>query len=268
MEKSMNREKKTFQELVDVIALLRDPVKGCPWDLEQTHASLKPYMIEEAYEAIDAIDNNPSKLSEELGDVLLQVVLHSQVGKDAGTFDISDVVDGLTNKLIARHPHIFGDTQVSSSKEVLKNWEEIKKKSLKEGASILDGVPRSMPGLLRAQRLGEKAARVGFDWSDIEGVKQKVIEEINEFVEASLRHGDGSERMQEEFGDVLFSLAQLARKSGLNGEDILAKANDKFTARFKEMEKIAGGELKGLSTEKLEDLWDQAKKRTGKGGLC
>lgn len=249
---------KAFGELVRVIARLRDPQGGCPWDLEQTHASLKPYIIEEAHELIDAIDEGPDKIKEELGDVLLQVVLHSQVARDNGSFDIADVVRGITEKMIARHPHVFGETKVSGSAQVLQNWEQIKNAQSKR-ESVLDGVPRSLPGLLRAHKLGEKVAKVGFDWENLEGVGLKILEEQGELLE-QLRHEEQDRTKQrEELGDLLFSLAQLARMLGFDAEEALREGNDKFARRFKHLEKTAGAELKSLSREQLTELWREVK---------
>lgn len=249
-----------FEKLTAVIAKLRDPNGGCPWDLEQTHASLKPYLIEEAYETIEAIDTHPEKLPEELGDVLLQVVLHAQVGKDNNTFSIDTVVEALTQKLISRHPHVFGDTVAKNSKQVLENWEALKKKERAADVSILAGVPASLPGLLKAQRIGEKVARVGFDWADAAGVAEKVTEELSEFLEAR-REATPHDRahLEEELGDLLFSLVQFARKLGLDAEDCLQRGNRKFIARFKKLELLAGPEMKTLGLARLGELWDEVK---------
>jgi len=246
-----------FQELVAVVAKLRDPNGGCPWDLEQTHQSLKPYVIEEAHEVVEAIDAGPGELKKELGDLLLQVVLHAQVGKDQGTFTLHEVIDGITKKLIERHPHVFGDKQVQGSKQVLQNWEQAKKAKLQAGQSILDGVPRSMPALLRAQRIGEKAARVGFEWRNVREVQAKVIEEIRELV-AEL-DCEKPERVADEFGDILFALTQLARRLGVNSEDLLNQATNKFVRRFKEMERRAGPAMAEMGVEKLDRIWEEVK---------
>jgi tetrapyrrole methylase family protein/MazG family protein len=254
-----DRAAELFKKLCEVIAQLRNPKGGCPWDLEQTHASLKQYMIEEAYEAIDAIDNNPTKLSEELGDVLLQVMLHSQIGSDDGNFNICDVVETVTHKLIKRHPHVFADINVKDSAEVLQNWEKIKQKDLKPAQSILDSVPSALPALLKAHRIGAKVGRIGFDWDTVEGVTDKVVEEMREFVEASGRKNASRVEIEEEFGDFLFTLAQLARKLDFNSEDLLNGANSKFIRRFKNMEQMAGKPISELSRDKLEDLWAKVK---------
>lgn len=247
-----------FDELVRVVKKLRDPNGGCPWDLEQTHATLKPFVIEEAYEVVDAIDLGPAKLKEELGDLLLQVVLHAQIGADNSEFVIDDVVRAITKKLIDRHPHVFGDRKVSGTKEVLSNWEQIKQAERQGKESVIDGVPRSMPALLRAARLGDKAARVGFDWNDASGAKDKVLEELREFFEEEAADAS-TPRADEELGDLLFALCQWGRKSGKNLEEILSSANDKFTRRFKAMENSATTPLKDLSANELEQLWNLAK---------
>jgi tetrapyrrole methylase family protein/MazG family protein len=257
--KNLDQAPDLFKKLCEVIAQLRNPRGGCPWDLEQTHSSLKQYMIEEAYETIDAIDNNPSKLSEELGDVLLQVMLHSQIGSDDGNFNICDVVETLTHKLIKRHPHVFSDTSVKGSAEVLQNWEKIKQKDLKPEQSVLDGVPSALPALLKAHRIGAKVGRIGFDWDTVEGVTDKVVEEMQEFVEASGRKNASRDEIQEEFGDFLFTLAQLARKLDFNSEDLLNGANSKFIRRFKAMEQKAGKPLSDLPRDELENLWAAVK---------
>jgi len=247
-----------FEELAAIIAKLRDPNGGCPWDLEQTHQSLKPYLIEESYEVLDAIDNAPDKLSEELGDVLLQVMLHSQIGADEKRFCVADVLEILSKKLIKRHPHVFGKTQVKDTSQVLENWEKIKRKELKQDESMLGGIPSGLPALLKAQRIGAKVARVGFDWPDAEGVREKIKEELVEFLEASKKEND-KDKISEEFGDLLFTIAQLGRVLGLDSETILNQANAKFCTRFKAMEKIAGPGLKDLGREKLEGLWVRVK---------
>lgn len=249
---------KAFLELVAVVAQLRNPAGGCPWDLEQTHESLKPFLIEETYEAIAAIDEGPDKLKVELGDVLLQVVLHSQLASEKGEFTIREVIEHITQKLIYRHPHVFADTAVDSAAQVLQNWEQLKKRDLEKGQSILDGVPANMPALLRAQRIGEKAARVGFDWVRTDDVKQKVLEEVNEFLECAADKEEPDRRMKAEFGDLLFALAQLARKLDLDSENILQGATDKFSRRFKELEKRAPG-LETRSASELDKIWEEIK---------
>lgn len=251
-----NEYAEAFIKLVDIVAKLRDPVSGCPWDKEQTHESLRPYIIEESYEVIEAIDSKSPELAKELGDVLLQVLLHSQISKDSGGFTIKEVIEHLSSKLVTRHPHVFGDVSANTSKEVLQNWEQIKQKELKSNQSILDGVPRGMPALLRAQRVGEKAARVGFEWRSVEEVKAKVIEEINEFLEAN----GSSDAMEDEFGDILFALTQLSRRLSIDSENALHRSVSKFTNRFKQMEIRAGRPLSEFSLEELDNIWEEIKK--------
>jgi len=252
-----------FEELVSIVAQLRDPKSGCPWDLQQTHQSLKPYLIEECYEAVDAIKNAPDKLHEELGDVLLQVVLHAQLAKEAGDFEISRVIECISNKLINRHPHVFADTKVKGTDDVLRNWEEIKRQENKPDVGMLESIPKSLPALHRAQRIGEKVARVGFDWDTPEEVASKVSEEVNEFLESSRQGAQERLHCEEEFGDLLFTVVQLARKMGFNAEDLLNRANSKFSRRFGEMERLAGRPLKDLARDDLEKLWQEVKISSG-----
>lgn len=248
---------KAFEHLVEIVAKLRDPEGGCPWDLEQTHESIKPYLIEEAYEALEALDISPQHFSEELGDVLLQVVLHAQIASEADSFNIINVLEILSEKLIQRHPHVFGDTTVEGTEEVLKNWEKDKQK--KQRKSVLDGVPKSMPALLKAQRIGEKAARLGFDWANAIDVKAKIREELEEFLSAFSEDPDSKEA-KEEFGDLLFSVSQLGRHLGYNTEDLLNRATAKFSKRFKHMEANSSKNLQELGEKELDKLWNTAKK--------
>ncbi len=255
---NMNDEKElyeSFLNLVKIVSKLRDPAGGCPWDLEQTHESLKPYIIEECYEAIDAIDHNREALPGELGDVLLQVLMHSQIGLEEKTFTLKDVLERTAAKLVYRHPHVFGSTSVNSSSEVLVNWEKLKQKKLEKEQSILDGVPRGMPALLRAQRIGEKAARVGFEWSSVKDVKDKIKEEVMEFLEEK----SDSDKAAEEFGDLLFALTQLSRRLSFDSEALLHKAIDKFTKRFCEIERRVKKPLDEHTLDELNLIWDQIK---------
>ena len=257
-----------FEKLQEVVHKLRDPVSGCPWDKEQTHESLKRFLIEECYEALDAIDRGTGpgseKFPDELGDVLLQIMLHSEIASETGRFDVSTVVSSITQKMITRHPHVFGDVKASTTKEVLSNWENSKKKELKTGESILDGVPRGMPALLRAERTGEKVARVVFEWPTLEGVRDKVFEKLRAFIEVCTAKDKKQERVKDEFGDLLFSLSQLARRMDLHGEELLHSATDKFTRRFKEVERRAGPDLKSAGLEKLDALWNEVKREEKK----
>lgn len=245
----------SFAALADIIKKLRDPETGCPWDKEQTHESLKKYALEETYEVLDAIDNSIDKLPEELGDLLLQIMLHSQIGADEKRFSVVDVVEGLSAKLIKRHPHIFGDVQVKNSDEVLKNWEQIKKEERGEKKGVLSGIPKGMPSLLRSHRIGEKVGRVGFDWPSANEIREKVAEEWKEYLEAA-----SPESKREELGDLLFTLAQLARKEGVDAEELLQAANRKFIGRFEKLEAQFDGELEKQDSKTLNQAWNAIKK--------
>lgn len=250
---------KRFERFVDIVRKLRHPTEGCPWDLKQTHESLLQYLIEEAYEYIEAVESNPSEMPKELGDVLLQVVLHSQLASERGTFSIDTVIDEISKKMIERHPHVFAGAPASSAEEVTQNWERNKKKSMPDGKSIVDGVPRAVPALQRAQRISEKAARVGFEWRTVEDVRDKVTEEIGEFLEVSCSPTADDARRRDELGDVFFALVQLARRLGYEAETLLNKSTDKFVHRFKRMESLAKGPLEALSLESMDALWEKAK---------
>jgi tetrapyrrole methylase family protein/MazG family protein len=248
-----------FTGLVEIAAILRSP-EGCPWDREQTHESLKPYLIEEAYEVIDAIDTGDAdRLCEELGDLLLQVVMHSQLARERGLFDIERVIQRLNEKLVQRHPHVFGEVALENANEVLRNWDRLKRE-LKPHASILEGIPRSMPALLRALEVSKRAARAGFEWNDIEGVLQKLAEE-----ESELRHAIQSgetARIEAEIGDLLFTMVNVARHAGIDPEESLRRMVERFIRRFRWMESVAheqGRSLESLSEEEWEQLWQQAK---------
>lgn len=253
-----------FKKLVDIVAQLRAP-NGCPWDREQTPKSAVPYLLEEAFETAEAIDSGDSKmLCEELGDLLLQVVFQTQMVADtSGDFSIGDVADGINDKLIRRHPHIFGDTKVADSKEVLSNWEKIKKLEKPERESMLDGIPKGLPSLLCALRLGQKASRIGFDWENINGALAKIGEEVEEFV-AEYSQSNNKDALDHEFGDILFSLTQLARWTDIDPDGALRRANDRFTKRFKFMEEMAtkqNQKLSDLNSQELDNLWIAAKKQ-------
>jgi tetrapyrrole methylase family protein/MazG family protein len=249
-----------FERLKAITARLRDPENGCPWDKEQTHESLTPYIIEEAHEVVEAIHTNPDELVKELGDVLLQVMLHSQIASETDKFDVNQVCEAVSAKLIKRHPHVFGDVSAKSSDIVLKNWEQIKQKELKPGVSILDGVPRGMPALLRAQRVSEKAARVGFEWKNFKDIKDKVFEEFKEFNEVVTDEKNVTDNVSEELGDIFFALTQVARRLNLNAEDLLQKSTDKFTRRFKAMESKLEKTISEYSLDELDNVWNQVKK--------
>jgi len=253
-----------FAELVRIMERLRAP-GGCPWDREQTRESIKPYLIEEAYEVAEAIeDNNIDDLRCELGDLLLQVVFHAEMAREEGLFTIDDVVRGITEKMIRRHPHVFGDTAVDGSAEVLRNWARIKAEERKDrdDRSTVAGVPRAMPALLRAHRLSEKASRVGFDWERARDVLDKVQEELSE-LQAAVELGSRTE-VEAELGDLLFALTSLGRHLAVQAEDALHRANDRFIRRFRYIEdRLAERrqDLHATSVQEMNALWDEAKRR-------
>ena len=242
--------------LIDVVARLHAP-GGCPWDREQTHLSLRPHLLEEAYETLEAIDrDDPAALTEELGDVLLQVLMHAEVGARNDDFVLADVIEHIARKLIRRHPHVFGEATASTAEEVYQNWEQLKKQE-KPRDSILDGVPVSLPALAASQSIQGRARRVGFDWPDIEGPLDKLREEIGEFARAA----DAGERA-DEFGDILFVLVNIADHLGMEAEQALRGANAKFRRRFAGVERLARErnlDLKDLDLAALDALWDEAK---------
>jgi len=245
------------------MARLRGP-NGCPWDKEQTPESLIPCLLEETHEVIAAIDSKDSAhLKEELGDLLLQVVFHAQIGAERNSFEMRDVLLHLINKLVRRHPHVFGGEELERPEEALKQWEQIKAAEKDPGQSLLHGVPVQLPALARAYRLGSKASRVGFDWPNLEGVLKKVEEELQELRQA--RENESEDTIEEEFGDLLFSLAQAARFLRLNPEEALRKSGLKFQKRFEWMETALAGQNRRLldcKLEELESLWAQAKSST------
>lgn len=256
-------QKKLFESLVDVIATLRGE-NGCPWDREQTHSSLKSTLIEETYETVEAIDSGDSNhLREELGDLLLNIMLQAQIADESENFDIYEVIESLTEKLIRRHPHVFGNVDVENADEVIKNWESIKsqEKGYEDRESVLDGIPDALPALLRGQKIQKRAARVGFDWDNISDVFNKVEEELNE-VNDSLKN-DNQDEIEMEIGDLLFAVVNLCRFVDLQAEETLRKANRKFVNRFKRMETVLNTQGKNISDQSLEELdkiWDVVKK--------
>lgn len=259
-----------FEKLLDIMSRLRGP-GGCPWDREQTRTSLKAYLVEETYEVLEAIESGrPEALEEELGDLLFQVVFHAEIAREHGEFDMADLLRRLADKMIGRHPHVFGSASVETSHEALTQWETIKRREAKESGqprSVVDGVPRALPALLRAQRLGSKAARVNFDWPDSRAAWEKVEEEVREAREA-LAAGDRA-RFSEELGDLLFSLVNVARLSSLDAEDALHAANDKFRRRFVAMEAdlaARGASVAGTGMEELERAWNRTKAVEGAAG--
>ncbi len=247
-----------LDRLVEIIAKLRAP-DGCKWDREQTHASLKQNFIEETYEALDAIDANDMKhLQEELGDVLLQVVLHAQIAKEEGAFTIDDVAKGISDKLVHRHPHVFGDVKVSSTQEILDNWEKLKKEEKPHRKSALDGVSASLPALFAAYKISKKAVKVGFEWPSVESLYECVYSELDEFKEA-VKECDQA-HIEEEMGDILFAIVNLARWHKINPEIALLNANKKFNKRFRKMEELSKKDIAENSIEEFDMLWKAAKK--------
>ena len=254
----------SFERLCNIVARLRAP-GGCPWDREQTLETLRPCLVEESYELLDVMaGDNAAGHCEELGDVLLQVVFQALLREEKGEFAVADVLNGVSDKLVRRHPHVFGDVAVSGADDVLRNWEQIKKREKKasDGAprSALAGVPAALPSLLRAQRVQAKAARVGFDWPDKDGPQAKIAEELGELDEA-VKGGDAS-KVEDEMGDVLFSVVNLCRFLKVDAETTLRKAVDKFSRRFQAVERMtqeAGVEMKDCSLEELDRYWEKAK---------
>jgi len=254
-------QKRSFEDLVSLMTRLRGP-DGCPWDRKQTLPDLKPYVIEEAYEVVDAIDRDDrASLAEEVGDMMLEAVFIAEVTREEGSFDIYDAITAVHDKLVRRHPHVFGDVQANDAEEVLVNWEKLKNEERKsENKSLMAGVPQSMPALLKASRLTEKAARVGFDWRRTEDVFAKLDEELAEVHEA-IASGD-SQKVHDEIGDLLFTIANIARKLNVNPEEALQSTNRKFTRRFESMESAVRAEernLDQLSLEEMDALWNDAK---------
>lgn len=251
-----------FSDLVTIMSILRRP-GGCPWDAQQTHASIRANLLEEAYEVVEAIDEqSPAMLKEELGDLLLQVVFHAEIASESEGFDIDDVCDGICRKLILRHPHIFGDVVAETPEAVLKNWDEIKRaeKGHATRSATLRSVPKTLPALMRSQKLQQKAAKAGFDWPDIEGPIQKLYEELGEFKEAL--KACRQKAVEDELGDVLFSIVNIARFAGVDAEKALSGACEKFTSRFERMEELAnasGQSVEDLGLEALDRLWETVK---------
>lgn len=256
------KSKYDVNDLVKIMQVLRGE-NGCPWDREQTHESIRKNLIEETYEAVEAIDKQDTNLlCEELGDVLMQVVFHAQIEAEAGVFDFSDVTDGVCKKLIERHPHVFGDTEVANSDEVLVNWDKIKSasKNRKTATDKMLSIPRQLPALMRACKVQEKAAKVGFDWPDAEGALQKFEEETGELRTAMQRQD--ADNIEEELGDLLFSVVNAARLLSVEPEEALTKSTDKFLNRFSVVEKLAGDRgvsMENASLQELDRLWDEAK---------
>ncbi|MEM9289545.1 MAG: nucleoside triphosphate pyrophosphohydrolase [Pseudomonadota bacterium] len=256
-----------IQQLADIMAALRHPETGCPWDIKQTSHSIAHYTLEEAYEVVDAIERgDDADLCDELGDLLLQVVFHAQMAKERGAFTFTDVARGISTKMIRRHPHVFDDTSaIQTAEQQTTSWEAIKaeerRAKAKDAVSLLDGVASALPALMRAQKLQKRAAEAGFDWPDPSGAKAKLLEELEEMYEAQTTSHDKT-ALAKEAGDLLFSAVNYVRKLGLRAEDCLRDANAKFERRFKHMEdtaKDAGHRFDGLDLETQEGLWQLAK---------
>jgi tetrapyrrole methylase family protein/MazG family protein len=253
-----------FQTLVDIVARLRAP-GGCPWDREQTHESLKRNLLEECYEVLEAIDRGePQLLAEELGDLLVQIAFHADIAREAAEFELADVLTSVNRKLVRRHPHVFGDAQVADAREVERNWERIKQAERDQAGtrkSPVDGIPRDLPALTHAQLMQDRVARVGFEWEDISGVLDKVLEEVDE-----LRRAATDEEKAHEVGDLIMMLVNLSRWMGVHAEDALRQANQRFRRRYLKMEELAlrrGQDFDQLPLEEKEELWQEAKGEVG-----
>lgn len=257
------KERYNVNDLIDIVEILRSP-GGCPWDIEQDHKSIRRDFLEETYEVIEAINKEDRDgLLEELGDVLLQVVFHAQIEREKNSFDLNDVADGVCKKMIERHPHVFGNVNAETSEQVLDNWDVIKKqtKSQKNQTESMLSIPREFPALMRADKVQKKAAKVGFDWSSVDGALQKVSEELEELKEAITM--GVVENANEELGDLLFSVVNVSRFIGVDSEEALTKATDKFIDRFSKVEKMAeekGINMKETELSELDKLWDEAKR--------
>jgi tetrapyrrole methylase family protein/MazG family protein len=255
------KESYSFEDLKRIIARLRGP-NGCPWDKKQTHTSLKPFLIEESYEVLQAIDEGiPEKLREELGDLLLQIMLHAQIADEAGKYNIDGVIESISRKLIHRHPHVFGSVKAKDAAEVEQNWESLKQEEREEGESILGGMPGQMPALAYSQSMQRRVAGVGFDWETVEEIIDKLAEEVEEVKQATSQQEESNE-----FGDLIFTIANIARRMGIDLEMALREANKRFYRRFTKMEKFCnqrGIILSSLSLEEQNELWEEAKQITG-----
>ena len=264
-----------MEELLEIMARLRDRESGCPWDREQTFASIAPYTIEEAYEVADAINRDDMEdLQDELGDLLFQVVFYSQMAREAGYFDFQDVVESISTKMLRRHPHVFGGAPAGDSEELGREWErhkaeERRAKYQDDTRSLMDGVARALPALARAGKLQKRAAKVGFDWPHISGVIEKVHEELGEVLQ-EMEADSRSERTQEEIGDLLFACANLARHVGVDAESVLRESNEKFERRFRTLEAMLsaqGTNAAEASLEEMDALWERIKTRKAESGV-
>lgn len=263
----MGKDKNYFEKLVELMEILRNP-GGCPWDREQTRETLKPMLIEEAHEVLEAIDSeDPDDLCEELGDLLFQILFHCKIADEHGEFSIHDVCCRAYKKMVRRHPHVFGDREIADSQELLRNWEELKAdekalagRPVKKDKSLLHGIPKSLPAMYTAYQITAKAARVGFDWPDLEGLREKFLEEFEELLEALQESSE--ERVKEEVGDLVFVVMNIARYLQIDPETALNRANLKFVSRFQAMERALlkdGRSLSDASLEEMEDVWQSQK---------
>ena len=252
-----------LEKLIETVRILRSP-NGCEWDRAQTHKTLKPNMLEEAYEAVDAIDSSDTEnLREELGDVLLQVLLHSQIADDNGEFNLDDVAKELNEKLIHRHPHVFGNTQVNSTQDIIDNWDLLKKEEKTDRKSAMDGISKSQSALMSAQKISKRAVKQGFEWPSEKSLYECINSEFEEFKEAEQEKD--KEHMEEEMGDIFFAIVNLARWNKIDAEQALLKANKKFMARFRKMEELAKKPLAEYDFREYDILWKEAKKAIAKG---
>ena len=246
-----------LDKLIETVRILRSP-QGCEWDRAQTHKSLRPNMLEEAYEAVDAMDTGDMKhLKEELGDVLLQVLLHAQIANDEGVFNLDDVAKGLNEKLIHRHPHIFGNAKVNSTQDIIDNWDKLKKEEKPHRKSAMDGISKSQSALMSAQKISKRAVKKGFEWPDEKTLYECIRSEFDEFKEAVKENN--SDHAEEEMGDILFAVVNLARWNKIDAEQALLKANKKFEARFRKMEELADKPLEEYNFREYDILWKRAK---------
>ena len=258
----MSETGNAFEKLVEVIARLRSE-SGCPWDRQQTHESLKENLLEETYEVIDAIESGEAdELRAELGDLMMQIVFHAQLAHERGEFDIKGSVENITEKLVRRHPHVFGEAKVASAEEVLHRWDEIKSEEpgFEKRVSILDGIPKTLPALARAMEISKRAARAGFEWPDLDAVIEKLKEEVCELDEEA--HAGDRERIAQEIGDLLFTVVNLARWTGVDPEDALRTMTKRFAARFSEIEEAArasGRPLEEMTIQEMDAVWNRAK---------
>ena len=258
---SLPKKLDQFNTLVGIIARLRAP-DGCPWDRKQTHASLRENLLEECYEVLEALDEgDSSRLCDELGDLLMQIIFHAQIATEAGEFKLGDVLRSINAKLIHRHPHIFGTIKVKSAEEVTQNWQDLKREEREADTSLLDSVPRQMPALGYSQEIQHRAAQAGFDWEDVDGVIDKLVEEVSEF-----KGAESQEHRAREFGDLLFTLANIGRRLGIDLETALREANRRFYKRFTYMEELCrqrGLDFAKLSFAEQNALWEEAKRGVG-----